>query len=54
MKRYGMPHSIDGMGIDKNAETFEKYYEKIASSSAVESEEEAARLRKSMEYLWSL
>ena len=54
MKRYEMPHSIDGMGIDKSAETFEKYYEKIASSSAIENEKEAVRLRKSMEYLWSL
>ena len=54
MKKYNMPCSIGDMGIEKTENNFNKYYEKISSSSAIETEEEKIRLKKSLKYLWEV
>ena len=54
MKKYNMPCSIGDMGIEKTENNFNKYYEKICSSSAIETEEEKIRLKKSLKYLWEV
>lgn len=54
MKKYNMPCSITDMGIEKTDDNFNKYYEKISSSTAIETEEEKLRLKKSLEYFWEV
>ena len=54
MKKYNMPCSIGDMGIEKTENNFNKYYEKICSSSAIETDEEKIRLKKSLKYLWEV
>lgn len=54
MRRYGLPCCIEDLNIEKNEDTFEAYYKKICNSSAIESEDEAARFYTSLKYLWRL
>ena len=56
METYGMPRTITDIGIDPSAEQFEKYYERLVGCSSIHADDpaECARLRSSMEYLWTL
>ncbi len=54
MKKYNMPCRIDDLHIEKTDDTFNKYYEKIGNSSAIETEEERIRLKESLKYLWEI
>ena len=54
MKKYNMPCKVEGIGADKSMETFEKYYDGILHSSAIDNpgEREEKLLREALEYLW--
>jgi len=54
MKKYNMPSCIEDMNIEKTDEAFDKYYNKICGSSAIETEEESIRLKTSLKYLWEM
>lgn len=54
MKKYNMPCSIGDMGIEKTEENFNKYYEKICASTAIETEEDSIRFKNSLKYLWGM
>lgn len=54
MKNYGMPHRLEDICVDKTVETFEKYYEKLCLTSAIETEEDSIRLKTSLRYLWEI
>ena len=54
MKKYNLPSCIDSLNIERNETTFEAYYRAVCKSSAIESEDEAARFRESLKYLWEL
>lgn len=56
MKKYNMPSCVTDVGIEKNRQIFEEYYEHIVNSSAIDknSREECEKFRKSLEYLWML
>ena len=56
MKTYNMPSSVTEIGIEKTKENFEKLYEKICNTSAIDKDnaEECKKFRKSLEYLWAL
>lgn len=56
MKKYNMPASLSSIGINADSETFDAYYEKLVSTSAINESGEggAERLRAAMEYLWGL
>lgn len=52
MKGYGMPYRVTDVGVN---DSYEKFYEKIIRSSAMENrEEDSERLRESLKYLWSI
>ena len=55
MKKYNMPCKVEGIGADKSMETFEKYYDGILHSSAIDNpgEREEKLLREALQYLWS-
>ena len=56
MKKYNMPFKIIDVGVTDSMETFEKYYEKICHSSAInhENKEECEKFRQSLLYFWNL
>lgn len=54
MKKYHMPYRLEDIGVDKTDETFHQYYEMLCNSSAIETEEESARLKISLKYLWGM
>ncbi len=54
MKKYNMPYRLEDIGVTKTDETFDKYYEKICNSSAIESQEESKKFVTSLKYLWEL
>ena len=56
MKKYNMPYRIDDVGVEKTDAVFEKYYEKICNSSAVDNTnaEECKRFEESLRYLWNI
>ena len=54
MKKYHMPYRLEDIGVIKTEETFHRYYEKLCASSAIETEEEAVRLKVSLKYLWEI
>ena len=54
MRKYNMPFRPEDIGVDKTEEAFNRYYEKICDSSAIESKEESERLVGSLRYLWEL
>ena len=56
MRAHNMPCRITDIGIDTSKETFENYYNLLKNSSAIDggNEEECARLRSGLEYLWSI
>ena len=54
MKEHNIPSCIEEMNIEKNHEVFDLLYSKICSSSAIESEEDAKKLKESMNYFWNL
>ncbi len=56
MKKYNMPCSITDVGVCRDDDTFNKFYEKICDSSAIDKNNgaECARFKKSLEYLWGL
>ena len=56
MKKHGMPCSVADVGVEKTEEVCEQYYNKLASSSAIEGGDptERERLREALRYLWSL
>lgn len=56
MKRYSMPHTVNAVGVPKDQATWERYYDRLINSSAIEkgNEEEYGRLRESLCYLWEI
>ena len=56
MRAHNMPCKITDVGIDPSVETFEKYYEMLKNSSAIESDntDECRRLREGLTYLWGI
>ena len=56
MKKHGMPHSVNDIGIDISGDTFESYFELICNSSAINREDlsEVERFRESLKYLWRI
>lgn len=54
MKKYNMPCVIGDIGIEKTEDNFNRYYEKICSSSAIETKEEGIRFKESLKYLWEM
>ncbi len=56
MKRYQMPYLVNQVGVINSQENFEKIYQKIANSSAIETanDNEKVNLKKALEYLWNL
>ena len=56
MKKNGMPYRVSDIGIKKSEEIFEKYYEILCASSALDKDnaEECARFRESLRYLWEV
>ena len=56
MKKYGMPSCVTDVGVEKNDQMFDEYYERICNSSAIDktNKEECEKFRESLEYLWSL
>ena len=54
MRKYNLPSCIDSLNIERNDDTFEAYYNAVCRSSAIESEDEAARFRESLKYLWGI
>jgi len=56
MKTYNMPSSVTEIGIEKTEENFNKLYEKICNTSAIDKNNsaECEKFRKSLEYLWEL
>jgi len=55
MQKYNMPFRITDVGITDSSEIFEKYYEKISHSSAIncENKEECEKFRQSLSYFWN-
>ncbi len=54
MKKYNMPCRMEDICIEKTSEVFDQFYKKICDSSAIETEEESARLKTSLQYLWEM
>ena len=56
MKKHGMPACLTDIGVDANAENFQKYYEELKGGSAIDetNEQELIKLRAGLEYLWKL
>ena len=56
MKKYNMPCKVEGIGADKSMETFEKYYDGILHSSAIDNptEKDEKLLREALLYLWRI
>jgi len=56
MRKYEMPYSISGLGIEKSRDNHDSMYEQMLGCSAVtdKSEEGLRRLSESFEYLWGL
>ncbi|MBQ4087272.1 MAG: iron-containing alcohol dehydrogenase [Clostridia bacterium] len=54
MKKYHMPHCLEDIGVMKTDDLFQKYYDKLCASSAIESENEAKRLVGTLTYLWEM
>ena len=56
MKKYNMPANLSDIGIKATDKTFDEYYEKLVSTSAINESGEGGpeRLRAAMEYLWKL
>ena len=54
MRKYNMPSSLENIGIDKTEETFNMYYDIIANSEVVETDDEKKRLKKSLEYFFDI
>ena len=52
MRAYHLPSSLEDMGIAPSRENFDRYYQKICASSAIETEAESNRLTQSLHYLW--
>ena len=54
MKKYNMPSSVTDIGVSKDS--FEAYYEKLKTTSAIngEDENECRRMREALQYLFSL
>lgn len=52
MKKNGMPYRLEDIGVDKTDEIYNRYYELLCNSTAIETEEEARRLKASLNYLW--
>jgi len=53
MKKYGMPHTVSGVGASLSGEFFGKYYDYLKNSSAIDERcpEECEKLRLGLEYL---
>lgn len=53
MKKYGMPHTVSGVGASLSGEFFKKYYDYLKNSSAIDKNnpEECEKLRLGLEYL---
>ncbi len=51
MKKYDMPYRLEEIGVDNTDEIFRLYYEKLCGTTAIETEEEALRLKTSLQYL---
>ena len=56
MQKYDMPYSASSIGIPKTKEALELYYDKLCNCSAITEggEDAPAKLRASLEYLWSI
>ena len=56
MKRYGMPHSISDVGVERSEKVLWEYYDRLKSSSSIdpENEDECARLEASLRYFWNI
>jgi glycerol dehydrogenase len=54
MRKYALPSCIDSLNIERDDVAFAAYYHAMCNSSAIESEDEAARLRESLKYVWEL
>jgi glycerol dehydrogenase len=54
MRKYDLPSCIDSLNIERDDVAFAAYYHAMCNSSAIESEDEAARLRESLKYVWEL
>ena len=54
MRKYALPSCIDSLNIKRDDVAFAAYYHAMCNSSAIESEDEAARLRESLKYVWEL
>lgn len=56
MHRYNMPYRITDVGISRDASAYERIYEYISNSSAMQDSnaDEGERLRESFDYLWNI
>ncbi len=56
MRTYGMPYSVPSLGIPCNAESLERYYERICNSSAIDKSNaaECEKFKEGLHYLWNL
>ena len=54
MKKYNMPYRITDIGVEKTEKAFIECYHKVCESTAIETEEECKRFKKSLKYLWEM
>lgn len=54
MKKYNMPYRITDIGIERTEKAFIDCYNKVCESTAIETEEESERFKKSLRYLWEI
>lgn len=56
MKEHNMPYKLCDIGVTVSEEYFEKFYEKLLKSSAIDetNNEECQRLHESLKYLWNM
>lgn len=55
MKRYGMPHTVAGVGVDPSEETMKEFETRITASSAIDdtNEEECRKFRDCLAAFWN-